>query len=70
MNEAAAQVSQARAVTENSRLTHFEWIGEDVSVSRFANGAEICVNGSDTPITWNGIEVPAGEWRTGEEAAK
>lgn len=70
MNEAAAQVEQARGATENSRLISFEWVAEDVSVSCFENGAEICVNNGNSPITWNGIEIPAGEWRVGEEEAK
>lgn len=69
MTEAAGQVSQVRAATENSRLVHYEWIGEDVSVSRFENGAELCVNHGNTPITWEGVEIPAGEWRVREEAA-
>lgn len=70
MQEAAAQVSQARAATENSRLIHFEWISMDVSVSRFENGAEICVNGSKAPVTWEGAEIPAGQWHVREEAAQ
>lgn len=69
MKEAAAQVAQAREATENSRLIRFDWIGEGVSVSRFENGAEICVNRSDEPVAWDGMEVPAGTWRARGEAA-
>ena len=67
---AAAQVAQARQATGNTRLTHFEWLSEGVSVSTFANGAVICVNDSNADITWQGQHVPAGAWLAGKEAAE
>lgn len=70
MKAAAAQVAQARQATENTRLTHFEWLSEGVSVSTFANGAVICVNDSNADITWQGQRVPAGSWLAGKEAAE
>lgn len=70
MKEAAAQVAQAREATENSRLTHFEWLSEGVSVSTFANGAVICVNDSDAAFTWQGQSIPAGAWLAGKEAVE
>jgi len=70
MKAAAAQVAQAREATDNTRLTHFEWIAEGVSVSTFENGAMICVNDSDADVTWQGQNIPAGAWMAGKEAAE
>ncbi len=70
MKEAAAQVAQARNVTENTRLIRFEWLSEGVSVSVFENGAVICVNDSNAAVTWQGQSIPAGAWMVGKEAAE
>lgn len=70
IKEAVAQVDAARAATENSRLVCYEILGEGVSLSTFANGAVLCVNVSNTPITWQGREVPADGWLAGKEAAE
>jgi hypothetical protein len=70
MKAAAAQVAQAREATDNTRLTHFEWLREGVSVSNFENGAVICVNTSNADIAWQGQNIPAGAWMAGKEAAE
>ena len=70
MKVAAAQVAQARYVTENTRLMRFEWLSVGVSVSTFENGAVICVNDSDADVTWQGQNIPAGAWMAGKEAAE
>lgn len=70
IREAVEQVEAARAVTENSRLVDFTWIGDDVSVSVFENGAVICVNAGKSTIVWQGREVPAGTWQSGEEVSQ
>ena len=70
MKVAAAQVAQARHVTENTRFMRFEWLSEGVSVSTFENGAVICVNDSDAEVTWQGQSIPAGTWMAGKEAAE
>ena len=70
MKEAAAQVAQAREATENTRLTHFEWLSAGVSVSTFENGAVICVNDTNEAIAWQGQSIPAGTWLAGKEAAE
>ena len=70
MKEAAAQVAQAREATENTRLTHFEWLSAGVSVSTFENGAVICVNDTNEAIAWQGQSIPAGTWLAGKEDAE
>jgi hypothetical protein len=70
MKAAAAQVAQAREATDSTRLTHFEWLSEGVSVSNFENGAVICVNTSNAEIAWQGQNIPAGAWMAGKEAAE
>ena len=63
-------MAQAREATENTRLTHFEWLSVGVSVSTFENGAVICVNDTNEAIAWQGESIPAGTWLAGKEDAE